>query len=338
MNDDREMTEDKIPDRIEILMVRYLAGESTSTEISELEQWVDASPENKKAFQAFKKAWFFSALNKENKAINVDRDWSDLRQQLTIEAEVKQIGVKRINTTRWLGLVASLMILLFASWWIFLRPSPQIEEVTALSGVMDHILDDGSTVSLNQGSTIQFLTDLKNERKVVLDGDAFFDVARDPDRPFRIATQNLQIEVLGTSFYVDAREGQSAVQVIVQTGQVAFGKDQNKILLEAGQTGIYDKSSGEISKISTTDANFLSWRSNRLIFDETPLSQVVFAINRQFGRKLVLGTQDLENCELTATYSNQSFESVVRILEQTFDLVVAEDNDQFVLTGTGCSQ
>lgn len=329
------MTDQKIPERMEHLIVRYLGGNLPETEISELEQWVKSSPEHRESFLAWKKAWLITSLNKKNSSVDLDKDWSALRKELDKKTVVKSIdGVSR--RIRWIGVAASLLVLMAAAWWLFFDTSVGIKEVVARNGDLEYEMQDGTIVSLHQGSSIRFLPDLEKERKVVLEGDAFFEVHRDPVRPFRIATQNLQIEVLGTSFYVDARENQPVVQVIVRTGVVSFGKDQDKVLLEAGQTGTYVRATGDLTQNLTTDSNYLSWKSSTLIFDHTPLDQVVFAINRQYGSEVTLENQDLKKCQLTATYQDQTLESVLSILEKTFDLKAVRSDGRVVLSGTGC--
>jgi len=70
---------------------------------------------------------------------------------------------------------------------------------------------------------------------------------------------------------------------------------------------------------------------------ETPLDQVVFAINRQFQGTVVLGNQTLKGCTLSATYVNQSLEAIIKILEKTFNLEVVDQGDQFILRGDSCN-
>lgn len=335
MKDDHKMDEQGFPGHMEPLIVRYLSGNAGATEIAELEQWVQSSEDNRRAFIAFKKTWFLAALDKDNKSADLSHEWLSLRESIKEDASIRTLKTSK-GDRNWLGWVASLAVLVVFSWWILSR-SEAMEQIAAIDHTFEHTMPDGSVISLNQGASIRYFTTMEEDRKVILEGDAFFSVSPDPERPFKIAAENIQIEVLGTSFYVDARQDQPLVQVVVSSGKVSFGKDQDKIVLEPGQTGIYNKTSGQVSQYITTDKNFLSWQSGRLEFEDDMLSDVVFAINRHFHRHLSIGAKILLECRLTATYANQSFDDVLRILEQTFSLRIEENGDQVILRGEGCN-
>ncbi|MBK8503897.1 MAG: DUF4974 domain-containing protein [Saprospiraceae bacterium] len=92
------------------------------------------------------------------------------------------------------------------------------------------------------------------------------------------------------------------------------------------------KKNAQLVKQSTQDPNYLSWKSDHLIFNETNLEEVVFALNRHFQAKVILGDPALALCKLTATYDRQSLQAVIRILEKTLN-IKAEEREGKIFSG-----
>ena len=174
-------------------------------------------------------------------------------------------------------------------------------------------------------------------RLVQLTGDAFFDVESDSIRPFVISTQEVEIEVLGTSFYVDSRASQTAIQVIVESGTVAMRSNNQEVIIEAGEIGIYDKQTGNLSKNQNEDPNYLAWKTDIFVFDSTDLESVVFALNRKFHAQISLAGNNLNDCQLNATYDRQSLDAIIKIIEQTLGITATYNGDQIILSGDTCN-
>lgn len=314
------------------LMSRYLSGNTDAAEQAELEQWVLADPANKKQFMAFKKAWMLSGMQNPQDA-NVDAMWNSTAEQLFPAANVRQLPTSQSN--RWLKIAAAVVVLIVSTALIyrhFQSPSPFFAETTTVT--MPYDLSDGTRVTLNKSSSIRFLAENEaGEREVQLTGDAFFDVARDEAAPFVIETQNVEIEVLGTSFYVDSRVSQSAIQVIVQSGQVAVRAGDQEVILNKDEQAVYDKTSNRLMKQANEDENYLALKSGELVFDATPMETVVFALSRYFNTNIVIGEEALKACPLTSTFKNKSLPAVLTILESSFGIQSRQQGDQVVLTG-----
>jgi ferric-dicitrate binding protein FerR (iron transport regulator) len=156
-------------------------------------------------------------------------------------------------------------------------------------------------------------------------------------KPFVIQTKNIQIEVLGTSFYVNAKVDQSTVDVIVKEGKVALiGDDKEKLLLTVGEKGSYDKSRGAFKKEMNRDLNYISWKTKTLVFTNAPLVHVVDKINQTYHSDIVIDNPEIDHCMLTATFDNQPLEIILEVLQETFDLKAVEEDGKILLTGNGC--
>lgn len=319
------------------LIANYLSGNASDAEMQALETWVLASTEHKEAFMAAKKAWMLSGMQKNTAAIDVGKNWKAMSGQLFQEQKVIDLP-SRAKQLRWLGIAAAVALVVSVGIWLLLdMRKEQVLEFAAAESVRTLDLPDGSAVTLNQASSLSYDgTDASGRRMLRLDGDAFFDVQRDEDRPFIINTRGLAIEVLGTSFYVDARQEEPEIQVIVASGLVEVRSDSAQLRLEANEKAIFEKATQDLAKDANTDANYLSIKTNALNFENTSLEEVVFALNRHFNVQINLAIEDLENCRVTATYENKSLAAILAIIESTLGIQSNQTGDVITLSGTSC--
>ena len=316
------------------LISKYLSGNANDAEVRQLEDWVLASSENKRQFQAAKKAWMLSRPTETISDAKVEAVWADTAQQLFNEPKVVEMQ-PRNNRRIFMQIAAALALLASVGLWMFLSPKAE-QPMVAIAKEMAKPLDlpDGSEIVLNQGSTIDYSPNIDNNRRTVkLQGDAYFDVKKDKSRPFVITTGAVEIEVLGTSFYVDSRDGQAEIQVTVQEGSVAVRSNGKEEILTAGEKAIFQKSNQQLSKKTNTDKNFNFLKTKNLTFESTPLSQVVFDLNRFYNSKISVEPSDLENCQLTANFKNKSIDAVVRIIEKSLKIESKKSDTGIVFSG-----
>lgn len=321
------------------LIAKYLSGEASDAEVKHLENQVLASPEKKAQFNQFKKAWILSGIEGDYQNIDLEKEWQATSAQLFPKDNVIALPKKSNRRVAiFLRVAVAVAVLVVAAVWFFnLSNGVDYQELVSLEKIEEDELPDGSQIALNQFSVMKFSSKLDEAyRRVELKGDAFFEVERDTARPFVIATQDIEIEVLGTSFYVDSREEQSQIQVIVQSGSVAVTAGNDKIILTENEIGIYDKPTGQLTKRQNDDVNYLAWKTDVLFFEDTDLERVIFDLNRKFHAELSLENPDLKPCEITATYAHKSLEAIVRIIEKTLNLKADINGDKIVFSGQRC--
>jgi len=207
----------------------------------------------------------------------------------------------------------------------------QIEEVK---------LSEGSIVTINSRTKLTYPKRFeKNKREVELSGEAFFEVAKDPDRPFIINAGDIRIEVLGTSFNVKAYEDQEEIEVTVSTGKVAVYSIDNpdeRVILVKGEKAIFYKSNTKIEISINEDINFDSWKTKQIIFEDTPMPEVIRIINEIYKSDLKLVGSQVLDCPVTTTFDNQSLESILNVLESTLDLSIVHKGNSIEISGEGC--
>ena len=174
---------------------------------------------------------------------------------------------------------------------------------------------------------------------MVLSGEAFFEVAQDPERPFIINAGNVHIEVLGTSFNIKAYENQGQIEVTVSTGKVAVYQASNpneRVVLVKGQKAVFYKSSTKIEKALNENINFDAWKTREIIFEDTPMPEVIRIINEIYKSDLKLAGSQLNDCPVTTTFNNQTLESVLKVLESTLELEIEKKGKLVLISGEGC--
>ena len=318
------------------LIAKYLSSNASDAEVQQLETWVLSSSDNKAQFLALKQTWALSGMKKMDEQINVNQEWKSVAGQLFPKGKVLPLQPKRLSGF-FLKIAAAVAILLAASLWVFWPTGyEKVVNVHSDDEVKEQQLSDGTQIALNQFSTALYYTNPDGSRQVSFSGDGFFDVARDTSHPFFISTtSDVNIEVLGTSFYVDSRDDQEIVQVIVTSGTVAMKAGNQEIVLTKDEVGSFVKASGQLTKKQNDDANYLAWKTNILVYDNKALEKVIYDLNRTFHAKVSLAP-GLEKCSITATYERLSLESIVRIIEKTLTLKAAIDGEQIIFSGQPC--
>jgi len=324
------------------LIGKYLAKETSTEEITALEEWVNEDPENKKTFRELKQTWMLSNVERIDEQINLNEEWATLNSTLIDEEEYADYMLSEsanFNYNKFLRMAAIIVIFLTAGYFLFyLVSNPSTEQIVAGNSVVSATLSDGTAITLNHNSILKYpKTFPSNIRIVKLQGDAYFDVAHDLSKPFVIQTKNIQVEVMGTSFYINAKIDQPTVDVVVKTGKVAIISDNNeKLLLTAGEKGTFEKSNQILTKEVNSDPNFMSWKTGKLVFDNESLINVIDKINQTYHSNITIDNPDIYRCRLTATFEEQPLNIILEVLQETFDLIIEKEDGTILISGNGC--
>ena len=161
-----------------------------------------------------------------------------------------------------------------------------VETLSAPAGLItESILSDGTRICLNAGSKLEIINYKKNERRVRLYGEAYFDVSRDEKRPFIVETDKIAVRVLGTEFDVNSKGDEHSVVLVRGAVQVDSQTDAETLTyrLVPGQRFLRNPSdgSGNITQVTTED--YTSWINGYLKFEKLPVEQVILKIQDYYG-------------------------------------------------------
>ncbi len=312
---------------------KYLANEATKEEAALLEKWVLESEENKRLFNSYRQTWLLSQSGKMK--VDIDGEWNKIEKILFAEEKIKETVpmYPKKSLRQILKIAAIVLIALTASYFLYRTiAKPAVENVVAMESVKSATLPDGTVVSLNKNSVISYPGRFgRKKRKVLLKGEAYFQVKRNEEKPFIIDAEEVEIEVLGTSFNVNARPESPVIEVIVNSGKVAVRSINGKeVLLVKGERGVFSKSSGSLVKEQNRSRNYLAWKTKKLVFENDKLGDVVKDLSKVYEVKFEFSNDSISDYRLTATFDNLSLDAVLNIIEETFD-IKAEKKDGVVV-------
>ena len=192
------------------LLVSYLTGNCSKEEQKQVEAWLSESPQNKAMLEEYRTVWACSGLNDSACLINIDRAWDDFKSKTNFdqaeEVETKRfIPVYRKRSFIYKAASIAAMFLLAISIVFVLNSEKKSQMLnytsTATSSQNPLILSDGTKITFNDQSSLDYPENFEgNFRKVDFHGEAFFNVKSNPEKPMIIASENVRVKILGTSF------------------------------------------------------------------------------------------------------------------------------------------
>lgn len=212
----------------------------------------------------------------------------------------------------------------------------ELLEISATNQVLNTFkLPDGTLVSLNTDTKIKYPKKFGPEtREVTIEGEAFFEVKPNKNKPFIIHAGKAQIKVIGTSFNVSAYPDTKSVEVIVETGKVQVlnkTAETNELILIPGDKGTLVNSSNSLLKTTNQDPNFLAWKTRNLTFKATSLSEVIANLEKVYKVNIRIADPGLNELLLTAQFNNYSLDFILKVIESTFQIETRNVNGQYIL-------
>jgi len=185
-------------------------------------------------------------------------------------------------------------------------------------------LPDGTRIWLNSGSRIEYYEDsLHNTRNVMLEGEVFFEVFKNPSKPFIVKTHAITVEALGTSFNVRAYKDRLHLEVALLTGKVIVSKLKEThypLELHPGEKAVIDNSIDEITKQSFDYVQDFGWMEGILFFDHADFEMVKEKLERWYGVRIIVSDEEIfSNWKVDGQFENQSLEMVLTHLSYTKD-------------------
>ena len=325
---------------IESLVAKFLSGEATDSEREEVEKWKNESAENVDYFNILSKIYIQAPLAKIEKNYDADAAWLKLKSELETGksgATVRSINSAAVNWS-FLRIAASIILMAGLSFvaYQFLSTEKVVPiSLTSLNTVEEFKLPDSTQVVLNKNSNLVYAYS-ENKRKAELKGEAFFDLGQDPTRPFELKAGNLTIHDIGTSFNVKATEGSDSVIVFVESGEVVLTSPSNNYVnLIKGEKAIYLRKRDRFIKEALADTNALAYKTKIFVFENASLVTVIQKLNEVYGSTISVA-ENIQSCHITATFRNESVESIVDVIAETLTLKISKENGTLFMEGESC--
>ncbi|MEQ1744500.1 MAG: FecR domain-containing protein [Saprospiraceae bacterium] len=329
---------------IVLLLHKRITGEITPAESAVLESWIGASAQNACLAEEYARIWAeASEHRKTDFHLDMDAEFGRLMARLNTTEQRPPAKVITFGT-KLLRAAAAVAFLLLATWGYreLTAPAPTVLVENNLStGSKLAELPDGTRVWLRQKAKIEYpVAFSSSERRVQLVGEAYFEVAHQAERPFRVGlVHSGMVEVLGTRFNVRAETGTDEACVLVCEGKVRFSPSRKTkgTVLTANQRAVFNRTTQNTRFNEVSNFNELAWQTGRMEFDSTPLHQVLPDLEKHYGVRIELQDQSMGNCPYSALIREQNIEQVLEGFSLIYGFKVSKSApDQYRLAGGVC--
>jgi transmembrane sensor len=320
------------------LIHKYIKDEASALEREELEKWLTLNEANAVLFAEVKAIWEATGKLSEPLKINKSLAWQAIQTKIRLENNVVEPKIKKTIVITWVMRIAATLILILFTAKLFIPKNENLLTVKTGSTKKLIILSDCTKVFLNENSEFTYPETFEaDERKVSLIGEAFFDVTKNPKKPFLIENKEFNVKVLGTSFNVLAYDKNENAVVTVVSGKVSFSdKAGNSATLIKDDVGILNKSKHQVLKTINTDLNFLAWKTKKIEFKNADFKEVCKTLTTYFSVQMDITNETIYKCKFTGYFVNPSLQDVLLVLEKILGLTTTVENKKIIVAGKGC--
>jgi transmembrane sensor len=302
------------------LMLSALQGELSAEERIRFEQWLAASAENREGYERLERLWREGlAAYPDYLAANVGVAWEDMQRRFgerRFGAGAPIVpGRRTFAMGPWLAVAAIVVLLAGTGWWFFSSKNAVGEYVTSRGETKDLALPDGTKVLLDTATRVEVVDGYaKGVRTVrLLRGKAVFTVAHLADRPFRVETDAVRVEDIGTRFVVEKTV--DSVRVAVMEGRVAF------VQIKTGQS----------RQLGAGDSLSVYTGKDSMLFTNAPVAEVLAALEKHSGKRIVLSDTTLAGKKLNVNLNGESLENSLRVICASLNLEYTFKGGVYVL-------
>ena len=334
--DSIETTDGSSP--VDDLIINTLSGNGSPFEEERLRRWRESDPGNEDRYQEMARVW----------ALTEPEPVTTPSAPPPVEVILAAAGSghdgpdlsfpqrRRKPTWAMIGLLAaSVAAVGLGIGTVLSGPEPAAEYAATSLEALTLTLADGSFVRLAPEATLQEW-EVPGGREVSLEGKAFFAVARDEDRPFSVRTGAGTVRVLGTRFQIIANEAHTETAVV--EGLVEVTNDHGSVDVPAGAISVVTpEDTPSMEEVEDILAR-LDWPGGVMVYQATPLEQVVEEVSRFYGRELRVSDPDLARRRVTAWFQGEPFEAVAESLCLVTEAVCEEDGSNMVMGMGGGSE
>ncbi|MDR2969568.1 MAG: FecR family protein [Tannerellaceae bacterium] len=306
------------------ILYKFFEGSTSYKEEERIKKWIEMSPENERIFFKERKLYDAMILLAGN---NMTKG----------KPEKRSVYLRRITFEVIKIAAVALIVFLFSHRYSEVEPDViAMQTIAVPMGQRTNIvLPDGTNVWLNSRSTLQYPTSFgREERKVILDGEAYMEVHKDTEKKFIVATDKGEIEVLGTSFNVDAYSDSDVFETSLMEGKLNV-KDKNSsahtVQLTPNMKATLINGKLQVEKI--TDYDQFSWKEGLISFKNLDVAQIMKKFEKCYGKKIIL-----EDAQTTKSKHSGKFRQAdgidyaLRILQKDIPMHYIRDEENYIVT------
>ena len=305
------------------LLYKYFKGTTSEEEERLILDWVDASPENRKAFQKERMLYDIALFTDEKQMNRKDRK------------------ARIIPMLRWSARIAAVVIVAISFGFLFknyqYEKSTCQQTITVPAGQRAQItLADGTKVWLNSKSTLTYASNFgRKERNVELDGEAYFEVAKNKKIPFFVNTEINRVKVVGTHFNVCAYKGSNEFETTLIEGIVdiyPIGSDQ--VITRLTKDEFFGSYNGKYKKTTLPSYEYLRWKEGLYCFDDAPFNSLLNKLEKYYNVNISVRNLNILNYRCTGKFKEQDgIEHILKVIQKDhkFTYSINEEKDSIII-------
>ena len=323
----------EVDKHIDELIVKRLSGACLPAEEKQLEEWCNNSRSNAAYLRDMEKVWTKSEGLNAYDSIDVEADFELFKTKVGLGT--KLVVMKGLN--RSFMRIAAVLVpaIMFVAAYSLYQTTPGFgkwQAFNATDEVSELVLADNSEVTLNKNSRLVFEKVFNgNERALRLKGEGYFEVTKNPTKPFVVKVGDAEVRVLGTAFNLDENQKTGDVTLSVTEGRVLFSSDSEELEVAAGEMAYCIN--GKIQKQALKSTNCMAWMTGSIDFNKASLNEVLETLVDHFEEVELIENNALETKHLmTSEFENPSLEDVLVELRIHFEKKFEINDNKLVIS------
>lgn len=319
----------------------YFKGSITHSDRAELLEWLGESEDNRILFKELENIWKLTGSLETRVEVDTEAEWNKFVQTRD-DGNVPQVQTKHrfIPISTWkIAAVILPFILLSAFLYFKVFTAINWNTLSTTNTPKQFVLSDGTRIWLNKNSKLTYPDKFSNtERVVKLSGEAFFDVTKN-GASFVIESDKVNVKVLGTSFNLRVYENETSSELYVKEGKVLFARSGNPEINSVtvkGEYAVLPDNGTSVIKNGNTNMNPVAWMEKRLLFENTPMSQVAIALQRYFQVDVKLPA-DMSKCLISGDFSKPQLTEMMDVICLTVGCEYQLRGNTLIFSGKGCN-
>ena len=310
------------------LIQKYISGDATQEEKEEIARWLQADEKNRKQLLSYRKMYDLTIWQEELTPL------AECETAFGFGSKAKRIGFELVK-------IAAIFLIALLTYRYFLPPSGEEQKKTVMQSLFvpagqraEICLADGTKVWLNAMTTLTFPNNFTgNQRKITLNGEGYFDVAKDPERPFIVETDKYDITATGTEFNVIAYKGTSTFETALLEGSVEVSSANTGQHIQMTPHTYLFSDNGKLVKAAIEHTNYFLWREGLICFYDEPVGKMIDKLQLYYDIRIDVQNKQLLDNRYTGKFrSKDGVEHVLRVLRLSNKFTYKKDDDLNLIT------
>lgn len=307
----------------EAQIFNYISGQASHEEMLVIKHWALQSKEREKELARIKNLWIIASLDNKISPQMKEDEIRKIHKKIAILKRKQYFGDFRFRKIHYAATVVILVGLsigfgYFISKGFFASEEKYTEIIVPKGERSKFVLPDGSKVQLNSDSKLKFNSFNTKKRKVILEGEAYFEVIHDSSRPFIVEASGLLIEDIGTSFNISNYPDDESVITYLHSGEIRVDLDHEKdVFLKPSEVFSYNKTNKNYSLTSVNDQRIIDWTRNILTIKGETLEELAKKLERRFNIQISFRDDDLKKRIYSGSIKDEDLDTVLEAMKYT---------------------